>query len=332
MDVVDTEPRWMRSLYRGRGDVMGMKRDTAELKMNTFGHDSFPDGLIRENRLGEGSLLVPRHQQQRYYSSLTSIPEYTMSDAYVFNYKDGSPGDDVYRNNKTIIASSLNCSACHEKRGFTGLLHELYPHSNLYHERSPIYQMNRCRWEDRGTPGSLHIRYPPSENLPYVACILTQYAPGRELENNPINQRYLQTSRDLNFVRGLKEDNYDNRLCWFKESLKKLVEWIMKNNITRVVFPFNIASAGIPYVLWKADYQPYLQEAAAELQLHNISCIILDRWWTCDEPERKLNLSVSPEITRKRKLADTEDDPAIGNWKRTQDGDGNSSVDNADTK
>ena len=330
MDVVDTEPRWMRRLYRGSGDVMNTERDTAEL--NTFEQDSLPGGLIRDSGLGEGSLLVPCHQQQRYYSSLTSIPEYTMSDAYVFNYKDGSPGDDVYRNNKTIIVSSLNCSSCHEKRGFTGLLHEIYPHSNLYHERSPIYQMNRCRWEDRGTPGSLHIRYPPSENLPYVACILTQYAPGRELENNPINQRYLQTSRDLNFVRGLKEDNYDNRLCWFKESLKKLVEWIMKNNITRVVFPFNIASAGIPYVLWKADYQPYLQEAAAELQLHNISCIILDRWWTCDEPETKLNLSVSPEITRKRKLADAEDDAAIGDWKRKLDGDGNSSVDNADTK
>ena len=316
MDVVDTEPRWMRALYGGSGNVMGLERVTPELMMNTLEHDSFPGGLKRENRWGEGSLFVPRHQQQRYYSSLTSIPEGTMSDAYVFNYKDGSPGDDVYRNNKTIIVSSLNCTSCHEKRGFTGLLHELYPHSNLYHERGPIYQMNRCRWEDRGTPGSLHIRYPPSENLPYVACMVTQYAPGRELENNPINQGYLRSSRDQNFVRGLKEDNYDNRLCWFKESIKKLVEWVIKTNITSVVFPYNIASAGIPYVLWKADYQPHLQEAAAELQLHNISCVVLDRWWIHDMPETKVNLSMSPEIPRKRKLEDTEDADVAGDWKK----------------
>lgn len=318
MDVVDTEPRWTRDLYRGGGDVM--EREMPEARTNTLGHGGAPSGLIRESRWDDGSLLVPRHQLKRYYSSLTSIPEDTMSDAYVFNYKDGSPGDDIYRNNKTIIVSSLNCSSCYEKRGFTGRLHGLYPHSNLYRERSPIYQLNRCRWEDRGIPGSLHIRYPPSENLPYVACILTQYAPGRELENNPINQGYLQTSRDQNFIRGVKEDSYDNRLRWFKESITKLVEWVIKSNITSVVFPYNIASAGILYVLWKADYQPHLQEAAAELQLHNISCVILDRWWTCDEPETKLTLSVSPERNRKRKLVDTEDDAVADEWKRKRDG------------
>ena len=328
MDVVDTEPRWMRSLYRGSGDVMSLERDTTQ--SNTFKQDRLLSGFIRDSERGEGSLLVPWYQQQRYYSSFTSIPEYTMSDAYVFNYKDGSPGDDVYRNNKTLIVSSLNCSSCREKRGFTGLLHELYPHSNLYHERSPIYEMNRCRWEDRGTPGSLHIRYPPSENLPYVACILTQYAPGRELENNSINQGYLQTSRDLNFIRGLKKDSYDNRLCWFKESLKKLEEWVIKSNISVAVFPFNIASAGIPYVQWKADYQPHLQETAAELQLHNISCIVLDRWWTSGEPETKFNLSLSSDITRKRKLQDAEDNATTGDWKRKLDDDEeSSSVDNA---
>ena len=303
----------MCALYRGSGNVMDMERKTPEV-VNTLGHDGFPSGPIRKRIWGEGPLLVPH--QQRYYSSLTSVPEDTMSDAYVFNYRDGSPGDDVYRNNKTVIVSSLNCTSCREKRGFTGLLHELYPHSNLYHERSPIYQMNRCRWEDRGTPGTLHIRHPPSENLPYVACIVTQYAPGREMENNPINQGYLRSSRDQNFVRGLKEDTYDNRLNWFKESIKKLVEWVIKTNITSVVFPYNIASAGILYVLWKADYQPHLQEAAAELQRHNISCIVLDRWWAQDEPETKLNISMSPETTRKRKLADAADDDEAGDWKR----------------
>ena len=281
--------------------------------MNMLGHGDFRGGPIRGSRWDEGSLLVPRHQQQRYYSSLTSIPEDTMSDAYVFNYRDGWPGDDVYRNNKTIIVSSVNCTSCHEKRGFTGLLHEVYPHSNLYRERSPIYRINRCRWEDRGTPGSLHIRYPPSENLPYVACLLTQFAPGRELENNPINQDYLHSSRDQNFVRGLKEDTYDNRLCWFKDSMKKLVEWVIKSNITSVVFPYNLGSAGILYMLWRADYQPHLQEAAAELQRHNISSVILDRWWPQDDGTTK---SWSPESTRKRKLADTEDDAVGDDWKR----------------
>ena len=306
MDVVDTEPRWMRDLYRRSDNAMGMEKETPEALVNMLGH-GFPGGSIRGSWWSEGSLFHPRP----YYSSLASIPEDIMSDAYVFNYKDGSPGDGVYRNNKTIIVSSLNCTSCHEKRGFTGLLHEVYPHSNLYRERSPIYQMNRCRWEDRGTPGSLHIRHPPSENLPYVACILTQYAPGRELENNPINQGYLRSSRDQNFVRGLKEDTYDNRLCWFKDSIKKLVEWVIKNNITNVIFPCNLGSAGILYVLWKTDYQPHLQDAAAELQLHNISCVILDRWWAHDEVTRKLNVSVSPEPSKKRKLADTEDDDDV---------------------
>ena len=125
MDVVDTEPRWMRGLYRGSGNPMDMERETPELMINTLEHGGLPGGLIRASRQGEGSLLVPRYQQQRYYSSLTSIPEDTMSDAYVLNYKDGSPGDDVYHNNKTVIVSSLNCTSCHEKRGFNGLLHEL---------------------------------------------------------------------------------------------------------------------------------------------------------------------------------------------------------------
>ena len=322
----------MRDVYRGSGNVTGMEREAPDLMMNTLGHVGFPGSLIKGRSWSEGSLLVPCHQQQRYYSSFTSIPENTMSDAYVFNYKGGSPGDDVYRNNKTAIVSSLNCTSCHEKRGFTGLLHGIYPHSNLYHERSPIYQMNRCRWEDRGTPGSLHIRYPPSENLPFVACILTQYAPGRELESNPINQGYLRSSRDKNFVRGLMEDTYDNRICWFKESLKKLVEWVIKSNITSVVFPCNIASAGILYTVWKADYQPYLQEAAAELQLHNISCVVLDRWWAHGEPETKLNLSVPPEITRKRKLADIEDDAVTGDWRRKLEGPKNGLVGDVDPK
>ena len=319
MDVVDTEPRWMRGLYRGSGNVADMEVEAPAPMLNTLGHDGFMGGLIKENKWGVQSLLVPCHQQQqRYYSSLTSIPEDTMSSAYMLNYRDGSPGDDVYRNNKTVIVSSLNCTSCHEKRGFTGLLHELYPHSNLYHERNPIYHMNRCRWEDRGTPGALHVRYPPSENLPYVACILTQYAPGREVENNSINQGYLRSSRDRHFVRGLNEDTYSNRLCWFKESIKKLVEWVLKSNITSVVFPSNVASAGILYAVWKADYQPHLQEAVAELQLHNISCVILDRWWAHGEPETKSSLS--PEMTRKRKLADSEDDAVAGNWKRKLDG------------
>lgn len=327
MDVVDTEPRWMRRLYRGSGKPMDVEGETPDLTINTFEDGRLLGGLIRASRLDEGTLLAPRYQKQHYCSSLGSISEDIMSDAYVFNYKDGSPGDGVYHNSKTVIVSSLNCTSCHEKRGFNGLLHELYPHSNLYHERSSIYQMNRCRWEDRGVPGSLHVRHPPSENLPYVACILTQYAPGRELANNPINQGYLQSSRDQNFVRGLKEDTYDNRLCWFKESIKKLVRWLIKSNITCVVFPYNIASAGIPYVLWKADYQPHLQEAAAELQLYNISCIILDRWWVHDEPETKVNQS-----PKKRKLADADDDAGTDDWKRKLDDAGNYAVDNVDPK
>ena len=110
------------------------------------------------------------------------------------------------------------------------------------------------------------------------------------------------------------------------------MEWVIKTKITKIVFPFNIASAGIPYVQWKADYQPHIQEAAAELQLHNISCVVLDRWWACDEPETKLNLSMSPEITRKRKLADAEDDAATDDRKRKLDGGGNISVNDDDTK
>ena len=105
---------------------------------------------------------------------------------------------------------------------------------------------------------------------------------------------------------------------------------MIKSNITSVVFPCNIASAGILYTTWKADYQPHLQEAAAELQLHNISCVVLDRWWSHDEPETKLNMSAPPEITRKRKLADTEDDEVANDGKRKLDGAENGVVGDVD--
>ena len=107
---------------------------------------------------------------------------------------------------------------------------------------------------------------------------------------------------------------------------------MIKSNITSVVFPYNIASAGILYTVWKADYQPYLQEAVAELQLHNISCVILDRWWAHGEPETRLNPSAPPEITRKRKLADTEDDAVTGDRRRKLDGAENCAVGDVDPK
>ena len=125
------------------------------------------------------------------------------------------------------------------------------------------------------------------------------------------------------------EDTYDNRLCWFKESIKKLVEWVIKSNITSVVFPCNIASAGILYTTWRADHQPHLQEAAAELQRHNISSVILDRWWPQDDGTTK---SWPPESTRKRKLADAEDDAVGDDWKRKPTGPEGCAVGETDPK
>ena len=90
MDVADTEPRWMRAVYRRSGNVTGMERETLELMTNTHGHAGFPGGLIKECRLDEGSLLVPCHQQGRYYSSFTSLPCRTPMCSTC--YTDGSPG------------------------------------------------------------------------------------------------------------------------------------------------------------------------------------------------------------------------------------------------
>ena len=79
MDVVDTEPRWMLAVLRRSGNVTGMERD--EHARTCW----FPGRPHKECRLGEGSLLAPCHQQERYYSSFTTIPEDIMLDAYVFN-------------------------------------------------------------------------------------------------------------------------------------------------------------------------------------------------------------------------------------------------------
>ena len=86
MDVVDTELSWMRALYRGSGNATGMERETLELMMNTLGHGGFPDGPIKDSRLGKESLIVPSPSAAAIFSSPTRTSENTMSDVYVFNY------------------------------------------------------------------------------------------------------------------------------------------------------------------------------------------------------------------------------------------------------
>ena len=206
-------------------------------------------------------------------------------EAYSLSFRNGSPGDLCYRNKHTVIVGAYNAIQVHMYAyGFSGVLNRYYPHSNPYKQRRPCFDLNRARKWDRATPGTFIMQASPNRDEPHIACLITQYVPGRELENNELSRKHLERSSDVDFKSGIALDTYLNRLNWFKSSLLSLTELlIQREDIVRVIFPFKLGAQGVPWAVWSRDYLPTLQGVSRTLTEKGKHCEVLSDWWVGDD-------------------------------------------------
>lgn len=214
------------------------------------------------------------------------------SDPYVLNYLDGNVYHPSLQSNKTLIISVHNCTSVRDTQlGFNTQLHKAYPHSNPYSKRRPLYSSSRCRVSDRPSPGTIEISTSPSPSHPTTISLYGQYAPGAMLEKNTLNQKYLASSQDVHFVEGLGKDYHSHRVQYFERAITQVKFWVFSHReVNKVVVPYKAGIPGLPYLAWKNEYLPILNQFSSDLRRISVRVFVLDKWWSSGAVEPKTSM------------------------------------------
>lgn len=122
-----------------------------------------------------------------------------------------------------------------------------YPYADIYSHRRPYGYSNKCIIEDADNPGTCKIVGPsPNQQGPYVACLFGQYNPGKPKSG----------------------DTYENRKCWFKDSLSDFLVKAKDLKVKKLGFPYKIG-CGYAGGKWE-DYLTMINEFAKSNQNYDI--------------------------------------------------------------
>ena len=177
------------------------------------------------------------------------------------------------RGNFLVYAvNSVGCDAF----GIVKDLHELYPHEHVYSRRTRLYHLSRAVQGSRDTPGNLIVQPPPEgENLPHLIACVVQYGWGDAIDGNLKARRAVETSQDLHYVEGLKEDTCENRLRYFKTCLKKLTTLAMGHKeVEKIIIPEGMGCRGKAGDEWRKHYLPAIEALALRLKPFGIKTVV----------------------------------------------------------
>ena len=100
----------------------------------------------------------------------------------------------------------------------------------------------------------------------------------------------LYNSKDVHYVNGLMLDTKENRRENFKECLKNLADFVLRNKtITRVVLPRGIERRGKLDHEWRSHYLMPLRDLAYQLDLNNIQILLLEQEVRWNEEEKDVS-------------------------------------------
>ncbi|XP_042220149.1 uncharacterized protein LOC121864978 isoform X2 [Homarus americanus] len=206
----------------------------------------------------------------------------------------GDITDSTYRNSHIALAQILNCVAV-KPHGLSQILATKYPYCNSYKSRRAIGTRNCAILEDRPRPGNIKICRPDSASSgPLVVNIFGQFYMGKARNQNLLSKRLINQLQyslstdpnlfkqkeslqsDQHLLAGIKEDTYPNRVDWFNEGLKQLVEKIPFEKITQVVFPYRIG-CGLAGGNWERDYFPAVKRFANQVSIYDIKVKIVQK-------------------------------------------------------
>lgn len=148
---------------------------------------------------------------------------------------------DLLTANVNVIVQQSNCLTTHS-HGLSAAIkktlnidpYECRKESNVKNIAIPL---------NRGKPGTIQM-FKTKTTPNYVCCLFGQYQPGK-INKYPKYTRV--TKKD-----GILETNRQ-REAWFKEGLDKLKEWVLKNEVKSIAFPYKIG-CGLAGGKWQNYY------------------------------------------------------------------------------
>ncbi len=197
----------------------------------------------------------------------------------------GRATDRQYCRGDTCIVYQVNAISC-EPYGIVKDLHECYPHEGVIASRRPLTFVARAIKEHRDVPGEIIIQ-PPSmeedygedarEELPTLVAVVSQFGWGPAFEGTEAAVCKLEMSKDGHYVEGMKKDTEDCRLQYFKQCMKKLLNFVLGcDTLKQVIIPAGLGRRGRPDNVWKLAYLPSIQALATRLSAVGKSVTLLE--------------------------------------------------------
>ena len=216
--------------------------------------------------------------RERFYWRYPIIQAIPKMNEYPLVAAKGRMSDSQFCDCKTCLVTAINATS-YNASGIAKDLAETYTYANLFGDRKRLFNLNRAIWCDRPSVSTLVVREPPPRSkYPYVVGLVTQFGPGESVEYNSTAKYCIDNSKDVHYVNGLTVDTKENRRESFKECLKNLADFVLRNRtISRVVIPRGIGRRGKMDHEWRSKYLIPLRDLAYKLDLNNIEVLLLEQ-------------------------------------------------------
>ena len=184
--------------------------------------------------------------------------------------------DKAYQTISTAIAHVADCSAV-EPHGIAKIMAEMYPSTSPHSLRKRLGHLDRARLQDRSTPGTIRA-WQSNDNSPVVVNLFATFYTGQPIESNESSQRLVtklrwakkyglesEMSFDSHFYEGLRQDTIENRLKFFRDSMRTLWGLIRGpcSYIRELVIPYSVTD--MDKEDWKKHYLPVIRRFAEQV-------------------------------------------------------------------
>ena len=141
---------------------------------------------------------------------------------------------DQFDRDNVAICHIINATSV-KNFGLAKGLGEKYPYADVYSDRKPLYNLNRCRVQSRDELGTVHIF--KKNNRPFIIALVAHFGEGKPLEENNYHKACVEKSTDRHFVTGLKKDTLSDRLDALRVCITKLSQQLSSIPINKIYIP-----------------------------------------------------------------------------------------------
>ena len=163
---------------------------------------------------------------------------------------------DLLKTSCPILVQQSNCLTVRGK-GLSSSISKAFPYADLYAQRVSLGGKNLATEETRGRPGTIEILKDPKGKGPQVACLLSQWAPGKGQYRYP----------------GPHRDTPKKRIQWFMRCLCHLSMHMATEGITEVAFPYKIGCglAGGDWIVYEEHLKKFAKDTGADVKVYRLS-------------------------------------------------------------